>query len=262
MAKNMMVENINCRSNTTLHLMTLEDGSVFVLSIAAKGHLDGPAHNTADVLQALALVNGGAAALPAPAPAVPQFIPPAAPKVEMPPAPPTPKVVNKIETPAARPMTDDEMRAAMKEKGKTFRGIHKAKTAKLIEKMTEFGLPIMTNGPKNVETDKPQGGETDKGNPPPASGFKGKGGSGFKGGKKKPMQMVNVERSKCKPCVVFNKARDKQLPLKGRELFYTDESVQDDGIKVFSPDDDQAGVAAGWIKCATWFVPADNVVSM
>lgn len=248
------VESLKVRSNTSINLMTLDDGSVFVLSIAAAGHLADNS-NTADVLSAIQMVNGGAA-LPAPA-LIPQQIAPPAPPV-------TPKVVNKIETPKSRPLTDDEMKAAMKAAGKTFRGIHKAKTPKLLEKMAEFGLPIMTNGEtpsKTPTSDKLDAEDAEKNNPP-ASGFKGKSG-GFKGGKsKKPMAMVNVEKAKCKPCVVFNKARDKQLPLKGRELFYTDESVQDDGIKVFSPDDDQAGVAAGWIKCATWFVPADNVISM
>jgi hypothetical protein len=156
-----------------------------------------------------------------------------------PPAPSAPKNNN---------MSDEEMRAEIKKLGYKKKGLHFCKTDTLKQILSD-----LQNNPAPQQSN----------NTPPAPQNNG---GGFKGGKggagKKPMPTVIVESGKLKPCKVWNKSKDKVLPLPNRTLFYMDESVEDNGLKVFSPDDNQDGIATGYLKCSTWFVVADNVIEM
>lgn len=257
------VESLKVRSNTSINLMTLDDGSVFVLSIAAAGHLADNS-NTADVLSAIQMVNGGQPiALPTkPLTINDLFKPQAVPQQVAPPV--TPKVVNEILKPQSRPMTKGEMLEALKKAGVKAKGLHLCGEAKLVEKMNEAKLPLYTNG----ETEKPETKDNrTKDNPPapqqrrpqqapPApqqNGSKPKSGGG-KPQKKddKPGEIVFIGENAA-PLYIWRKDKAKVFPVYIVEEVTSEE--KGDGWKVVLPARTQPnGLQAGYVSGNCWRV--------
>jgi hypothetical protein len=190
------------------------------------------------------------------------------PKIESKPVAEKPKIAPVAEKPVveSKPMSNDaaELKAEIVKLGGKKQGLHLCGIDTLKNKLAELRKE------KGIVEDKPAPFTRPVESKPAAknnNGFKGKSGGGFKGkGKGKEMEIVIMPVGDLKPIRVMKADGSAELPngKTVKSLFYTDESVEENGVKVYSPqrEQDQVGVADNYVKCAAWFVKSDNIIEM